>query len=195
MLEATGRCDVDRKSPRYAQPGLSLIELVAALAVLAVLLAAAVPRLQLLLHNGITRTETARLLSALQLARGEAVRRNRPVSLCPSPAAAGGEPACAGSYSGGWMVFANPGRDGRFDEATDELIRLYHALPRRYRLTNRGGDREAAELITYLPDGSARRALTLMLCSPLWPRVSSSSVVLNRVGRPRIAMDWGACAP
>ena len=184
-----------RARPRVqsVQVGLTLVELLAALAILALLAGIGAPGLNTVLHRTLTQSETSRLLSAIQLARSEAIKRNLPVSLCPSTLSSGGPPDCEGVYNGGWVVFANPDRDSSVDPERDTVIGVYAGLPRRYRLTNRTGTRDIAGLITYLPDGTARRALTLTVCSPIWPDVAARSIVLSRVGRPRTAVDWGEC--
>lgn len=61
---------------RRATDGFSLIELMVALVVLAILLALAAPSYGLWLSNMRIRTAAQALQSGLQLARGEAVRRN-----------------------------------------------------------------------------------------------------------------------
>ena len=50
------------------------------------------------------RAEAHRLLGAINLARSEAVLRNRPVSLCPSEISRTGVAQCSGNYAGGWLV-------------------------------------------------------------------------------------------
>lgn len=184
---------MDRMSGPVGGRGLTLIELLAALLVLAVTVTVTAPGLQRLIQDGRSRTETSRLLDALNLARSEAINRNIPVSLCPSTVARTGLPVCAGDYADGWMVFTNPDRDGEFSASRDEIIRAFGAVPQGYSLTNRAGTRAFQELITYLPDGSSRRSLTLLLCPPAARQVQSMSVVLNTVGRARVGRGEGHC--
>jgi type IV fimbrial biogenesis protein FimT len=180
-------------SGRVFPTGFTLIELLAVLLVLSLLIAVGVPALRDLVHATLIHRESTRLLDAVRLARSESVQRNVPVSLCPSSLAEGGEAACGGSYAGGWIVFANHDRDAEFDQQRDELIRVFHGLPPRYTLTNRAGDRDLSTLLTYMPDGSSRRSLTMMICAPAVTGLESRSVILNRVGRPRLARGWGQC--
>ena len=115
------------------------------------------------------------------------------MSLCPSRMAGAGPAGCAGRYADGWIMFTNRDRDGQVDEDTDQIIRAFTSLPAGYALTNRAGTRAAAELITYLPDGSSRRALTLLLCPPPGIHLQPWSVVLNIVGRARAGRGEGQC--
>ncbi len=184
---------MDRMLVVDAEKGLTLVELMIVLAVLAATLTVGAPSMQAMLHKNRVRTETSRLLTAINLARSEAVMRNQPVSLCPSAMASTGEPVCSGVYSGGWIVFSNADKDRVVDAGTDEVLKVFEGLPRGYTLTNRAGTRDALELINYLPDGSSHRNRTLLLCPPAGVSVQALSIVINIVGRPRMARDWGEC--
>ena len=184
---------MDRMSSQVSRArGFTLGELMVVLAVLGVALVVAVPAMQRLSQSVQVRTEARRLLAAIHLTRNEAIKRNVPVSLCPSPMARTGEAACAGVYADGWIMFSNRNRD-RVVDPGDVLIQAFDGLPPGYSLTNRAATRDENQLITYYPDGTAHRNRTLMICSREDPEVSSWSVILNIVGRPRIARDWGDC--
>jgi type IV fimbrial biogenesis protein FimT len=171
--------------------GFTLVELLIVVSILAILLSLAVPAFGRLVASVRIRAEASNLMSAVHLTRSEAIKRNRKVSLCPynnevSPG------ACTRDYADGWVVFVNPDRDRELDEGEQVLARG-SALPAGFNVSNRKGNRAADELITYYGDGSSRRNLTLMVCSTAHPGVESWSVVLNLVGRPRMARDWGEC--
>ncbi len=172
--------------------GLTLTELMLALALVAILVAAAGPAFNRLLQANRVRTEVARLMVAINLVRSEALRRNLPVTMCPSRVAATGEAVCSGIYAGGWMIFSDADRNRELDGA-DQLIRGFAGLPGGFTLTNRAGTLPARDPITYLPDGSSGRNRTLLVCAPPGTGVASRSVVMNIVGRPRVAEGWGSC--
>lgn len=173
--------------------GFTLIELMAVVAVLAVTLSIAIPGMQRTISNTRLRTEASRLLSALNLARSEAIARNALVSVCPSAFASDGIARCTRNYADGWIVFSNRDKDRVVDKASDEIIRVFSGLPPGYSLTNKAGTIDAHELISYYPDGSSRKNRTLKLCPASGQSVPSWSVVMNMVGRPRIATGWGEC--
>ena len=179
----------------YPARGFTLVELMVVLVVLAATLTASLPAMQRLLQNNQVRVQASRVLGAINLARSEAVMRNTPVSICPSTMAFTGEAVCSGVYSDGWIVYSNRDRDRVVDSGVDTVLRVFAGLPQGFTLTNRAGTRAAFELINYLPDGSSHSNRTLHLCSPLGAAVQSLSIVINIVGRPRVAADWGKCLP
>ncbi|MDO8862484.1 GspH/FimT family pseudopilin [Haliea sp. E1-2-M8] len=178
-------------SIRKPARGLTLVELMLVLALLGIFTVVAVPGFQSLQQRTQMRAEATRLLVALNLARSEAVRRNLPVSLCPSRYAVSGVLACDGDYRGGWIVFNNPGRD--LEIGPNSLIQAYLPMHPQLQLSNRSGTLLADELITFMPDGSAGRNRTLMICSRAQPGLASWSLVMNIVGRSRLVRGWGEC--
>ncbi|NQX90437.1 MAG: type II transport protein GspH [Halioglobus sp.] len=173
--------------------GFTLVELMLVLAVLAVGAVLAAPSLQHLQQDSRLRMESGRLLVALHLARSEAIMRNEPVSLCPSVMAVTGVAECVGTYAGGWLVYANPGRDKVVDPDTDEVIRVFEGLTQGYRLTNRRASRSAFELISYLPEGTTRSNRTFLFCPPKTALRQSRSIVVSMVGRARLLKDRDPC--
>lgn len=184
---------MDKTLPWPRDRGLTLIELLVTLIVLSITLTAGAPALQRLVQGNHLRAEAARLISALNLARSEAILRNSPVSLCPGEAVPDTVAACDGVFADGWIIFSNPDRDSRLDAPAEEFIRSFAAIPDGYTLSNRSGTRPFAEIITYLPDGSSRRNRTLLLCAPVGATLKGIGIVLNRVGRARVEQGDGTC--
>lgn len=83
--------------------GFSLLELMMAVAVLAILLGLGIPAFSSISTNNQVAAESGNLVSALTLARSEALKRGVRVSVC----AAGGADTCAedADWSNGWIVF------------------------------------------------------------------------------------------
>jgi type IV fimbrial biogenesis protein FimT len=184
---------VNRMSSHYNVSGLSLIELMIVLLIVAISLSVGTPLMQSLRHKNVLSVESSRFLGAVNLARSESVKRNLPVSICPSKMAATGEPVCGGIYSGGWIVFANPNRDKIVNAETDEVLQVFEALHPLYTITNRAGTTAAFHLINYLPDGTSHSNRTLLFCPPGGVEVEPLSLVINIVGRARLARGWGEC--
>lgn len=182
-----------RRLSRHTTNGFTLIELLLVAVITTVLATLGLPAFHSMLQRNQLAVAVGGFLNALQLARTESVMRDTAVSVCPSTLARTGRPACSGTFSDGWIVFVNPGRDWHLDANDDEILRVFDGLPRGFTLTNRIGTQPAAHLINYLPDGSSRKNLTLLFCPPKPASVAPTSIVMNIVGRPRVVSGWGNC--
>ena len=183
---------MDGDSARAPRGGFTLVELMIVLAVVSLLLGLGVPGFQRLLEATRIRTQVQQLMSDIVLTRSEAIKRNVQVVMCPSPSYLRTTPECSGVYADGWLIFEDRDRDRRLDGG-EEVIRTANSLPEGLTLTNRAATRHASELIVYRPDGTSGRNRTLMICSSERPDIPSWSVVMNIIGRPRMARGWGEC--
>ena len=183
---------MDGKLALPRRGGFTLVELIIVLTVLSLLLGFGLPGFQRLLESTRIRTQVQQLMADIVLTRSEAIKRNVQVVMCPSPDYLTATPQCSGTYAQGWLIFEDRDRDRRLDGG-EEVIRTANSLPEGLTLTNRSATRHASELIVFRPDGTSGRNRTLMICSRARPDIPSWSVVMNIVGRPRIARGWGAC--
>jgi len=101
--------------------GMTLIELMTALLVLAILMSIAVPSFRDFASDSRTTAATSDLVTALNLARSEALRRATPVVACASTDLKD----CSGDndWTDGWIVFAD--RNGNGDVDADELLQTW----------------------------------------------------------------------
>lgn len=85
--------------------GFTLLELMTAIAVMAVLLSVGVPSFVQIIRNNRITAQTNELVSALNIARSESVKRGLAVSVCSSTNGT----SCAGSatWGTGWIVFTD----------------------------------------------------------------------------------------
>lgn len=97
-----------RAAQRAAQRagGFTMPELLAVVAIMAILAAVATPSITDLVNSQRLRSSSAELHSALLRARSEAVKRNMDVTLSP---------VTAGSWQSGWSI-ANPNSGGNLEE-------------------------------------------------------------------------------
>lgn len=103
--------------------GFTLIELLVGIAVLAIVMAAAVPGFQSLVNGNRLAATANEMVANLQTARMEAIRRNRRVIVCASANANAGTAAtCADAAVDGWITFVDNDRTNTFG-AGDTLLR------------------------------------------------------------------------
>ncbi|WP_376696514.1 GspH/FimT family pseudopilin [Wenzhouxiangella sp. EGI_FJ10305] len=125
--------------------GLTLIEMLIAVSVMAVILTAAVPAFGTFMAQQRLTAAANQLVSHLNYARHEAVFRNQPVAACPS---SDGH-ACTGGnrWDIGWIVYLDPEKKGQPAEPEDvlrvveprEALRMHSAGRYRVRFQGHGG--------------------------------------------------------
>lgn len=82
--------------------GFTMMELMITLAIVGILLAIAVPNFKFQIEQGRFTAASNEIITALNFARGEALRRSRPVSVS----------RVGPSWQGGWTAFIDPARTG-----------------------------------------------------------------------------------
>ena len=111
------------------EKGFTLIELMVALAVLAILLLVAVPNFSIFMSEARVDSAKNKLISAVGFARSEAIKRGVAVAICRKQAdpnnTCSGTSMAAGNadWSNGWVVFLDEDDDQTLD--ANELLRLY----------------------------------------------------------------------
>lgn len=183
---------MSRDNRLACQAGFTLVEMMVVVVILVICAALAAPAFSRMIEATRIRAEATRLMSDVVLARSEAIKRNRSVVMCPAGPSQVGTSGCSGLYRDGWMLFEDDNGDGEPDP-TEEVLRVRAAMAPRMVVTNRAASSNSRGTVRMYPDGSSRRNLTLMVCSTAHPELVSWSLVLNLVGRPRLARDWGEC--
>lgn len=100
--------------------GFTLIELMVAIAVSAILLMVAVPNLRTIIQNGRINTQTNDLIGDISLARSEAIKRRLVTGICKST---NGTSCTGGSWSNGRIIFVDRNRDNAWD-VNDLVLRF-----------------------------------------------------------------------
>lgn len=164
--------------------GFTLIELMIAIAVIAVLLAVGVPSFNNLVENYRVRTNISLLQTNLVYARTESSKRGRPVTMCRSDDGA----ACAttgDNWEAGWLIFVDEDGDTEVDGGTDEILRAVDGLSG---FTLRNDD----QALTYAANGSVT-ATSFVLCPASADITYARSLVLLASGRPRVQTNVASC--
>ncbi|MCR6699912.1 MAG: GspH/FimT family pseudopilin [Dokdonella sp.] len=160
------------------QAGVTVIEALIAVVLLAILAAIAVPAYADLGASLRMRSARSALFTALHQARIAAVHRGSAVVACPS----GDQVRCSGSphWHDGWLVFADD--DGDRERGPGEPVYLVAgALPPGLTAAGSAG----RPRITYRPDGSAHGSnLTVTFCDRRGAG-AASALIVNVYGRVR----------
>lgn len=176
------------RAERCAAPpaaGVTLVELLVAVGVAAVLLTVCTPGFTRLLHSVRLSTTSNALLSSLRLARSEAVRRGGQVAICRS--ADGLSCAASGGWEQGWLVFHDVNGNGQPDagEPTIERAEAVGGLVVY-------GTQQVSGPITFNAMAGSRTAAgalvagTFTLCRPLDAPAAARQIVIGSGGRARV---------
>lgn len=130
----------------------TLVELLVAIAVGALLLALAVPSFSSMLQQNRLSAQSNALLNAMQYARSTALSQNVSVVVCPVGAANSG--TCGTNWGAGWMVATSTGT----------LLQSYAIGPRAPSLSSVAVSGAAANTLTFDPRGLATPQGYFKLC-------------------------------
>ena len=101
------------------QRGFNIIELMITIAIAGIVLAVGVPSFRQFVNENKTATEVNNLITALNLARGEAITRGVDVDVIP---------IVPGDWTQGWGVGIDIDNNGAFTDTGDELIRVFDGI-------------------------------------------------------------------
>ncbi len=164
------------------QTGVTLIELMATLGIVAILGAIAIPSFASLQRSTARTTAINDFVHSIFFARSEAITRNAVVSICRSNDGA----VCANkdsNWNGGWIVFENIDHDVPADIDPGEPILMRHdALSGGTLISNRAS-------FSFRPVNQGDVNGTLVYCptAALGKGASSESraIIISHTGRPR----------
>jgi len=194
------RYPAGRSSPG-GQTGFTLLELMITLAIGAILLTVAVPSFQTTIANNRLATQTNSLVTDINIARSEAVKRGTDVILCNSSNPNAATPACVGAgnaWTGGWIIFVNGTNDtdpNQFATATDTLIKVNQAIGGRATILTAG----TLNTFIYNGDGTSAAAANadFFICDDRG-ETFGRQVQIRPTGRPRLIgspLPAGDCTP
>ena len=172
--------------------GFTLLELIVAISIAGILMAMAIPSFSDMMRNNRLTTYTNELVTSLNIARSEAIKRGVTVHVAKISA------TTASNWSeSGWNVFVDTDNDHNFDlpsvppKSTDDiLIRSYDKLPANYTLMSNN----FSNYITYKSDGTSNTNGSFAVCdnsdgTNVPKAYTSRLIIVNTVGRIRMGKD------
>jgi type IV fimbrial biogenesis protein FimT len=176
--------------PAPRRKGFSLIELMAVLAISAILLAIGVPSFRTMIQKQRITTATNDFFAAIHLARSEAVQRGRRVDLVPT------DPG--GDWAKGWIVFVDNNNNQRADLGEQVIFTsgaAAHGIVIQAKLTD-----SSVQYVAY--NGTGRTRTNKNSETPQFGTFSfkldsqNRKIILNMLGRPRLCnpdIDKATC--
>jgi type IV fimbrial biogenesis protein FimT len=131
---------------RSEQRGFTVTELLVTLAIMAVVLAIAVPSFRDSSVGGQLRSASNNFVASARFARSEAIKRNTSVTLCVS---SDGETCGTGGWQQGWIVVSG-----------GTVLKAQSGAPVGYRITEAAGQTS----LTFPPWGAGATPATLTAC-------------------------------
>ena len=133
------------KLNKLINTGFTLIELMVTLTIASILLLVAAPSLTAFKRNSELTSLSNTLLSAMNAARGEAMKRNMAAYVTPTDGGA--------SWDNGWIVFVDKNNNQVFDDESTDLLVMTQSAPAGYFSIT--GKKSAGETPAYIRfDGS-----------------------------------------
>jgi len=162
----------------HKEAGFSLIELITIIAVLAIMVAIALPSFGAMLQKAEASSTSQLLTTSFSAARFRAVTDNAPVTVCPSVDGR----TCRGDadWSDGWILYRDPGHD-RQPRTGDAVVQRIERMSGELLVRSTAGRTH----VRFLPSGWAFGSnLSVRLCRR-GENGFLGSVIVNNAGRPR----------
>lgn len=190
----------NKNNTSYNQLGFTLIELIITLVIAAILVSMAIPNFISTISNNRLVTTTNEMLTAINLARSEAIKQGVQVTMRRN----GGTST---RWEGGWNIFVDSDGNNTFNDdgdaalcetaggapSEDCLLRTYPPLFAGY--TFRTGNSTYKDYITFNPNGLSTVIVgdTYRLCDSSNDIQASRSITINAIGRARVSLGTTSC--
>jgi len=164
--------------------GFSLIQLLTALAIIAITTSLALPGYRTFTARNQAAAVVNEMLNQLRFARTEALAKGLYVSVC----AIGEEDTCGEDWNKGVYVFNDPDADGEIDNAGD-IIRIFSQGKMRGTLTMNGG---LFNYINFTPMGTGLRkhiSGNIVYCPVPGDATLGRVIIFHKSGRAYLGQD------
>ena len=166
----------------HHQLGVTLPELIVSLSMMSVLSAVGISSMHYFIQENRMAAEVNLFVTALHLARSEAVKHESRMVLCPS--SDGHNCGFSREWVNGWILFAS---DDREHDSEEPLLQAGSPLSSGIRM----GSSNYRKRIVYQPDGTSPGTNTSFTFCDSRNRVKPRVICLSNTGRPRLT--WTRC--
>ena len=150
---------------KHPQGGFTLIEMIVAVSIMAILLGIAVPSFRDASLSSQLRSLSSELVSGMSLARSEAIKRNAVATMCVSTS---GDACTSGTWDQGWIVSVG-----------GTTIKRISAAPAGFKISAAS----ALTTLSFQPTGVNATAATMTVCRATPPGAQERVVSVNAAGR------------
>ena len=181
--------------------GFTLIELVITVTVAGVLAAIAIPNFSAVIASSQLSTNANELITSLNLAKSEAVKRGQQVTMAR-------QGTTAGVWEGGWIIFVDADSSNAFNDdgdatlceinsdgspSEDCLLKNIPALNNG--ITVRTGGSTYQNYAAYMPSGLSKVSVgdTFRICGRSANTVNSRAITISASGRARASNGAASC--
>ena len=179
------------------------MELIATMAVAGILVTLAVPSFSEVIKNNRLITQANDFVTALNVARSEAIRRGERVTVCKSS----DQVSCvtSGSWDQGWIIFDDVNGDGVVTDPTTNVLRVHGSLSGS---TTLKGGTNLDDYVSYVASGatqqfaggvSASQSGVLVLCDDRGFISQAKAIQIRATGRVNAGSATssaaGSCTP
>jgi type IV fimbrial biogenesis protein FimT len=173
------------------QAAFTLVELLITLAIAGIFASLAGPSFSTMLKNNSMAIETNTLLSHINSARSEAIKRGNNVVLCKSS----NNTSCTTSdnWEQGWIMYSDANNNNTLaTDGTEDILRVQQKLSN----STLAGNTPYKNRIVYRPTGRSSQAGALILCADMDGDgdieddddfSSGHAIIISTTGRPRSA--------
>lgn len=178
--------NLQEQAMKHKYAGYTLIELMIALSLMAILMAYGLPNYYSFKQNQIMRQEVNRLVGSINFARNHSINASEYVVLCATQSMT----SCDGAtdWHGGWMVFLDNNETREFDDG-DQLLMFEHGINHNISATSS----QYRQKIRFDQMGAAPGTnLTVRFCDDRGADFGKA-VIISNVGRPRVTQSIDSC--
>jgi len=160
--------------------GLTLIELLIAMAIIGIIVAIGLPHFNNIIKNNTLITNTNVFVALINYARSEAVTRESNIVICATTDSTAAVPNCnSNNWEAGWVVFSDVGNTPNNFDNNDVMLK--RAASAATGITIRTTFATVGRL-TFAKTGLASSAGVISFCDDR-PIINSRAIAVSRVGR------------